>query len=140
MSLFFAPLRCFTTTFQVQFDIFQPLMSLTIESTSMAVTGSILLSGVSLSVLPFEFWVFLVAVLIAYCFAVTFVFGESVSYFHYQLGSPQFLMVNSDFCFLLIYYSWLVFFKGSLLALEIPDFVGISSCRILFSICINNFC
>ena len=54
MSLVFAPLKYFTTTLQVWLDIFQPLRSLTIESPSMRITESFLLSGVSLLVLSLE--------------------------------------------------------------------------------------
>ena len=65
---------------------------------------------------------------------------SQILYFHFQLGSPQFLMVNSDFWFLLVVLLLTdFFFIESLLALEIPDFAGISSCRILFSICITSF-
>ena len=66
------PLKFFTTTLWVQLDIFQPLISLTTESPSVLVTGSLLLSGVSLSVLSLEFSMFWVIALIAFCFAVIF--------------------------------------------------------------------
>ena len=78
ISIVFAPLKCFTTTLRVRLDIFQRIMSLTIESPSMMVTGSFFLSGVSLSALSFEFCMFSVALLIAFCFTVTFSFFESV--------------------------------------------------------------
>ena len=70
MSLVFAPLKCFMTALRVRLGIFQSLMSLTIESPNMTVTGRLFLSGVSLSVLSLEFCVFSVAVLVVFCFAV----------------------------------------------------------------------
>ena len=84
-------------------------MSLTIESSNMTITGSFFLSDVSLSVLSLESCMFSIAVLVVLCFAITFSFGESVLLlreviqflsFRYQLGSPQFLMVNGNFWFL----------------------------------------
>ena len=61
-------------------------MFLTIASPSMTVTESFLLSGVSISVLSLEFYMFSVAVLIAFCFTVIFVFGESVLVFPFTVG------------------------------------------------------
>ena len=76
MSLVFAPLKCFNTTLQARVDIFQALMPLTIETPSMTVTRSFLLSGVSFSVLSLKLGMFCVAIFIALCFAVTFVLGK----------------------------------------------------------------
>ena len=106
----------------------------------MTLTGSFLFSSVSLSVLSFEFFVFWVAVLIPFCFAVIFVFGESGLVFSILVGLSS--VSNGEQRFLIsigyITLGWF-FFIGSLLALQIPDFVGILSCRILLSICIISF-
>ena len=106
----------------------------------MTLTGSFLFSSVSLSVLSFEFFVFWVAVLIPFCFAVIFVFGESGLVFSILVGLSS--VSNGEQRFLIsigyITLGWF-FFIGSLLALQIPDFVGILSCWILLFICITSF-
>ena len=53
---------------------------------SMTVTGSFLFSSVSLSVFSLKFCVFWVAVLIAFCLAVTFTFGELILVFPFSVG------------------------------------------------------
>ena len=106
----------------------------------MTLTGSFLFSSVSLSVLSFEFFVFWVAVLIPFCFAVIFVFGESGLVFSILVGLSSVSNGEQRFSISIGYITlgWF-FFIGSLLALQIPDFVGILSCRILLSICITSF-
>ena len=64
-----------------------------IESPSMTVIGSFFLSGVSLLVFSLEFCKFWVAVLIAFCFAVISVLGESVLVFSFSVGLSS---VSSD--------------------------------------------
>ena len=139
-DVWFHVVSCFMTTSWVQLDIFQPSMPLTIESPSMTVTGSLLLSGVLLSVLSFKFCMFWVAVLIAFCFAVAFVFSKSVLAFSFSVGLSS--ISNGEWRFFVSIGCVSLdrfFYIGSLLALEIPDFAGISSCRILFFICITSF-
>ena len=114
---------------------FQPLMYLTIESPSLTVTGSFLLSEVSLSDLSLEFCVFWVAVFTTFSLIVTFVLVNHFLYFCFQFGSPQFLIVSSDFGCITLDDS---FFKGDLLASDIFGFADISSCQMLFSVCITS--
>ena len=94
ISLVFAPLKCFTTTLRVRLVIFQSLMSLTIESPSMMVTGSFPLSGISLSVLSFEFCVLSSCIhCVLFCSYFLCLVSQFL-HFRFQSGPPQFLMVG----------------------------------------------
>ena len=88
--------------------------------------------------------------LIALCFAVTFLLGESVIVFHesvlaFPLPVGFSSVSNGEWRFLVSVCCITpdgFFFKGDLTTLDSPGFAGISSCQILlFSVCITSlFC
>ena len=100
--------------------------------------------------LSLEFYMFWVAVLIAFGSAVTFLFGESVLVFResvraFPLTVGFSSVSNGEWRFLVSVCCITpdgIFFKGDLTTLDSPGFAGISSCQILlFSVCITSlFC
>ena len=129
------------TTLRVRFDIFQPLISLTIDTKYDSNWELPLVRDIT-----FSFVVWILCVLSSFINCVLFcsyfcVWWARSCIFVFSWAVLSFKWWIAIFGFYLLYYPWrfFFFFIGSLLALKIPDFVGISSCQIYFSICITSF-